>query len=296
MRSDFGRAWLPLLEASISPNRIVHIMTEPTPTSMLERMTLILEAFDGHTTRLSLDEVVDATQLPRSTLARILSRLVGLRWLEHTAGGYQLGNRIFAIAQGNDRRTEIRSAAAPLMHDLQLRTGLVVHLTVLDRGDVIYLDKIGGRFASALPSTIGGRRRAYATAGGKSMLAFVAPEQIDGLYPEGLIGYTGHTITTRATLHRELDRIRGSRGLAFDRQESVRGIACIGAAVKDSSGPVAAISLCGALDHAHFERLAPLLIPAVREASRLLSSLPGQEAPERACFAPAPHAGLGGPR
>ena len=248
---------------------------------MLERMTLIMDAFDGPAARLSLDEVVDATQLPRSTLARILSRLVGLRWLEHTACGYQLGSRVFAIAQGDDRRTEIRSAAASLIHDLQLRTGMVVHLTVLDRGDVVYLDKIGGRAASALPSKIGGRRRAYATAGGKSMLALVAPEQIDGLYPEELTAYTDHTITARSTLHRELDRIRRSRGLAFDRQESVRGIACVGVAVRDVSGPVAGISLCGALSHAQIERLGPLLIPAAREASRLLASLPGQAAVQR---------------
>lgn len=256
-------------------------MTEPTPTSMLERMTLILDAFDGPTARLSLAEVVDATQLPRSTLARILSRLVGLRWLEHTASGYQLGSRVFALAQGQDRRTEIRSAATPLMNDLQLRTGMVVHLAVLDRGDVVYLDKIGGRFASALPSKVGGRRRAYATAVGKSMLALVAPEQIDDLYPKVLTRYTDHTIATRVTLHRELDRIRRSRGLAFDRQESVRGIACIGAAVRDASGPVAGISLCGALSHAQFKRLAPLVVPAAREASRILSSLPGASAVQR---------------
>ena len=48
------------------------------PPSMIERMTLILDAFDGRAARLTLEEVVCRTQLPRSTVHRILDQLVKL--------------------------------------------------------------------------------------------------------------------------------------------------------------------------------------------------------------------------
>ena len=45
------------------------------------------------------------------------------------------------------------------------------------------MDKIGGQLAAALPSRVGGRVPAYATAGGKALLAGLEPEQVDALYP-----------------------------------------------------------------------------------------------------------------
>ena len=53
------------------------------PPSMVERMTLILEAFDSPTRRLTLEQVSQRTTLPRSTAHRILDQLVRLDWLEH---------------------------------------------------------------------------------------------------------------------------------------------------------------------------------------------------------------------
>ncbi|MFD4469690.1 hypothetical protein ACFWPA_15535 [Rhodococcus sp. NPDC058505] len=40
----------------------------------------------------------------------------------------------------------------------------------------MYLDKIGGRLAISMPSRVGGRVLANSTAGGKAMLAWLAPE------------------------------------------------------------------------------------------------------------------------
>ncbi len=65
----------------------------PAPVSMIERMTVILDAFDPHTPSLSLLDLADRTGLPRSTLHRILDQMIRLRWLTHPTGGYRLGMR-----------------------------------------------------------------------------------------------------------------------------------------------------------------------------------------------------------
>ncbi len=180
------------------------------PPSMVERMTLILDAFDGRASRLTLEEVACRTQLPRSTVHRILDQLVRLNWVEHASFGYCLGRRALGLGGGDGGHSEIRAAAAPLLHELHMQTGMVVHLAVLDGSESVYLDKVGGVsrrrcLASGRPRTglLHGRR--------KSMLAWLDPERVDSLYEARLSRCTDRTITDIATLHQELNRI-GSVG------------------------------------------------------------------------------------
>ncbi|GAA3130591.1 hypothetical protein GCM10020255_004220 [Rhodococcus baikonurensis] len=107
-----------------------------------------------------------------------------------------------------ERRSSLREAAAPFLHELHQQTGMVVHLTVLDGPDVVDLDKVGGRFAAAIPSRVGGHAPAHCTAGGKAILAWIAPERVDALFGSVLSRSTENTITDINVLHQELSRIR----------------------------------------------------------------------------------------
>lgn len=241
------------------------------PPSMVERMTLILDAFQGPTTRLTLEQVARFTHLPRSTAHRILDQLVKLAWLEHSPFGYALGSRSLKLGDAGDRvSSDLRAEAAPMLHDLMVRTGLVVHLAVLDDGEVSYLDKMGGRFAGAVPSRVGGRAPAHSTALGKAMLAWLEPETIDEIVGDALDRSTRRTIGDLATLHQELHRIRGRGGLAFERGECFADISCVAAAVRGVDGPIGAISLVGDAK-APLEKVAPLVAHAARTITHALS-------------------------
>lgn len=245
------------------------VITRPDlPPSMVERMTLILDAFAGRSTRLTLEDVARRTHLPRSTAHRILDQLVRLSWLEHTPFGYRLGQRALGLG-GRDGFEEIRVAAAPFLHDLQVKTGLVVHLAVLDGADVYYLDKVGGRFATAVPSRVGGRAPAHSTALGKAMLAWLEPEQVDVQFGRAVARLTNRTIGDLGTLHQELNRIRQRRGLAFERGECFPEIACVSAAIRGPEGPLASISLVGDA-RTPLEKVAPLVVDAARQIALTL--------------------------
>lgn len=236
------------------------------PPSMVERMTLILDAFEGPAARLNLEDVARRTRLPRSTAHRILDQLVRLAWLERTSTGYRLGQRVRGLGGGEGGHAELRSAAAPVLHDLQMRTGMVVHLAVLESGQVYYLDKVGGRFATEVPSRVGGRAPAHGTALGKAMLAWLEPERVEEQLGAGIARLTEHTIGDLGTLHRELDRIRRRRGLTFERGECVSGISCVAMAVRGPDGPLAGVSLVGD-GRAPLEQVAPLVADAARQVS-----------------------------
>ncbi|MFB7190144.1 IclR family transcriptional regulator [Streptomyces sp. NPDC056178] len=243
---------------------------------MVERVTLIMDVFEGRTARLSLEEVARCTQLPRSTAHRILDQLVRLCWLEHTGLGYGLGRRALGLGGGDGVHSRIREAAAARLHHLQIRTGMVVHLAVLDGAEVYYLDKVGGRFAASVPSRVGGRAPAHSTALGKAMLAWLEPEEVEVRAGDSITRQTQRTIADISTLHQELNRIRRRHGLAFERGECFPDIACVATAVRGPEGPVAAISLVGDA-WTPLEKVAPLVVDAARRVS--LELFPGQEAP-----------------
>lgn len=239
------------------------------PPSMVERMTLILEAFPTPATRLTLEEVARVTQLPRSTAHRILDQLVKLAWLAHSSVGYGLGARSLGLGGSGGNHSDLREAAAPVLHELQMRTGLVAHLAVLDGPEIRYLDKVGGRFATIVPSRVGGRAPAYCTALGKSMLAWLPAEDVDDLIIPALGRQTARTICDIDMLHYELSRIRGRNGLAFERGECFSAISCVAAAIRGPERPVAAISLVGDAQ-TPLERVAPLVVTAARQVTREL--------------------------
>lgn len=228
------------------------------PASMIERMTLIMDSFEGPQMRLTLDDVCGRTTLPRSTTHRILEQLVRLRWLDRDGRDYGLGPRALGLGGKDVGHGALRTAAFPLLHALATQTEMVVHLGVLDGSDVYYLDKFGGRAAIEVPSLVGGRAPAHCTAMGKSILAWLPPEYVDRRFRSGVHRRTPRTIGDLGLLHQELSRIRARKGLAFERGECFPHIACVGTAIRGPEGPMGGISVVGGVD-APLERLVPLV-------------------------------------
>ncbi|MFI6213760.1 IclR family transcriptional regulator [Nocardia brasiliensis] len=244
------------------------------PVSMIERMTLILDAFDGSTPTLTLLGLSERTGLPRSTVHRILDQMIRLRWLAHAPGGYRLGLRTLELGGLAADHNEIRDVVSPLLHDLCQRTGMVGHLGVLDGREVLYLDKAGGRFAANVPTRLGGRMPAHSTALGKALLASLEPSIVETSFRDRLPQLTARTICDRTDLHRELGKIRQRQGVAVDNEESVAGIACVAVPIRGRGAAVAALSLSAHLDgdrkFLDTTRLARVLIEVAHEAGRSL--------------------------
>ncbi|MCX4095510.1 IclR family transcriptional regulator [Nocardia sp. alder85J] len=250
------------------------------PPSMIERITLIMDLFERPHTRRTLEQVCRCTGLPRSTAYRILEQLVRMRWLDRTDIGYRLGSRSLGLGGRDVGHSPLRVAAAPVLQELALRTELVVHLAVLDGPDIYYLDKVGGRSAVEVPSRVGGRVPAHCTALGKAMLAWVPPEHVEAQLGGMLLRCTARSIGDFAVLHRELSRIRAGHGLTFERGECFSGIGCVSMAVRNTDGPVGALSVVGAADAA-LERVAPLVVEATRTVADALYGEPPRRTERR---------------
>lgn len=230
-----------------------------TPSAVIDRVSLVLDAFDG-TGRLTLAQIVRRTGLPRSSAHRMLDRLVQLRWLRRIGRDYELGMRLVELGSLAVHQDRLHRAAIPLLHELHRTTGLVVHLAVRDGADVVYLEKIGDRMIAAIPTRVGGRQPAHCTGVGKAVLAYDDdPEFVD---PVGR--KTRYSISTRSQLTAELAKVR-AHGIAFDREESLPGFGCVAAPIGSPGEAVAAVSVCGPMGRMMFDHrlVAPVRMAAM---------------------------------
>ncbi|MCG7595978.1 IclR family transcriptional regulator [Mycobacterium sp. PSTR-4-N] len=230
-------------------------------SSMVARVSLILNAFDHAGTLLRLDHIASRTGLPRSSTHRILTQLHATGLVEHRADGYRLAAA--AVPASGDHQA-LRRVAAPVLERLQSDTMLVVHLGVLVGADVHCLDKIAGSSGIVVPFGVGGRTPAHASALGKAALAQTSAEDIDALLDRTLRKITPATIADLPTLHHELARVRARHGLAYDDQELVVGLASVAAAIRTPAGEIAGLSLTGPAPAERLKRVAPFLTRAAR--------------------------------
>jgi DNA-binding IclR family transcriptional regulator len=241
---------------------------------MVERMTLVLAAFDAATPRLTLAELAQRTGLPRSTTHRILEQLIALRWLEHSGQSYVLGMRALELGGLAVAHHELRQVAAPLLAEVAQRTGTVGSLAVLDRKDVVFVDRHGRGLSSDNVTRVGGRAPAHATAAGKAMLAWVDERSLGHLYGERLGARTPHTITTFDALRGDLAQVRSRHGLAYEREELGVGTVAVAAPLRSTGRAVGAIQLAGDASKVSLDRLAPYVAETARKVNRLLFPTP----------------------
>ncbi|MCS7261066.1 MAG: IclR family transcriptional regulator [Anaerolineae bacterium] len=225
--------------------------------------------------RRTLTELSEAIGLSSSTTFRILATLERNRYVERDASGYyQLGLACLELAQTYHMGSDIRQAALPELEKLRDETRETVHLAVLDKMEVVYIEKLSGLCAvQVMSSRVGGRLPAYCTGLGKVLLAYSDPQLVRAHFEQtGLFPYTTATIRNVDDLMRHLEEVR-RQGYALDRGEHEAEVRCVAAPIFDGTGEVvAAISVAGPAG-----RMEPLaermdLIERTLRAARTISS------------------------
>jgi IclR family KDG regulon transcriptional repressor len=232
---------------------------------------------------LSASEIGRRLGMSRSTVYRLLATLATGGYVVQDAGNpekVRLGFKILELASRLLDSVELRQQARPFLRELRDLANETVHLAVMDRGQISYIEKVECSQAVRMHSTIGRRGFAHCTALGKAMLAYMSADEVERIVEEhGLPACTPNTITDKEMLVRELECVRG-RGYAIDDIENEEGIRCVGASILDHRGqPVAAFSVSGPAFRMTLERIQELSAPVkatARKISRQLGYL-GQE-------------------
>lgn len=245
-------------------------MADNSSTSVMKAMA-VLDCFRSGEMELGVTEIAKRTGIPKSSVHRACASLCEASYLVHTEHrGYRLALKVFELGGTALLAMGLRRDASRYLQRLTVLTGETSHLAVLDEVDVVYIDKIETPRSKPIPSRVGHRNPAHATAVGKALLSG-NPSAAAAVTGHMLHGYTPNTITDGEHLRAELSGVK-REGIAYDRQERVVGTTCIAAPVRNHRGHVvAAISVAGASERMPPQRLIELS-PVIRRASVLLSA------------------------
>lgn len=160
------------------------------------------------------------------------------------------------------------------MEDLAKASGETVHLAILDRHEIMYIDKIDSQQPVRMASFVGSRAPIHSTSVGKVMLAYQPEVQwSEYINNAGLTACTAQTITDPTVFVDHLRQVR-EQGYAIDRLENEDGICCVAAPIYNHLGKVvAAISITGwnvTMTDASIEKSIPLVQDGCRAASKEL--------------------------
>jgi IclR family KDG regulon transcriptional repressor len=216
--------------------------------------------------------------LHKNNVFRLLATLEEAGFVEQVADNesYRLGTACLELGQAFARTRSLTRLGRAALEGLVRDTRETAHLAVLDGFEVVHLD---GESAGQLVGTrvrTGERLPAHACALGKAILACGEPtewERIDREWvrTDGLRALTAATITDRDKF---FEHLRGAAGFGFaiDLEESVEGLCCAAAPVRDAGGRVVgALSISAPVFRAGPDVMHERLVPAVAAAARGLS-------------------------
>ena len=226
--------------------------------------------------------------MPKSSTHHLLSTMCELGLIKRrSVGGYGLGLKLFELAGIANESNDLQREAMPLLRELAQRIQLTCHLGVFEQGEAVYLARVEGPRDIVVRSHVGQRFPVNCSALGKSLVAWLAPEQLDiAIANLAFEKRMPKTVTNAADFRLQLADVR-RRGWALDDEEQAPNCRCIAAPIRDRDGVVvAAISAVGTLeqvDDKRFETLAAQVIAAASAISESVYSTVAQPAaPPRA--------------
>src|SRR5205085_986318 len=169
-------------------------------------------------------------------------------------------------------RLELRTAARGPLERLVAATHDTALLVVPEAGELLYVDKVvsDARDVRTDPR-VASPRPLHCSSLGKALLAALDDESVLAVIDAvGLERATAYSLADRDDLLADLAVTR-RRGYAVDRQESLLGVWCVGAPIRDHTGrSVAAVSLSTIREFFDADVAGPQVAAAAVEISRAM--------------------------
>jgi DNA-binding IclR family transcriptional regulator len=219
-------------------------------------------------------EIASSLEVHKSTAFRLVATLEqhGLVEQVEGRGKYRLGVGLLRLAGATSARLDVVQEARPLCKQLATATGETVNLATLSGNSALYLDQVAGPSALQPHNWVGQHIPLHATSNGKVLIAWLSEPELKDVLGR-LPAYTGLTITSRATLRKQLEDVR-EKGYAVAVDELEIGLTAIAAPVRNAHGDViCSMSVSGPTFRLAPDRVAdvvPLLLDAADELSHRL--------------------------
>ena len=219
----------------------------------------------------NLGDLSEALNLNRSTVHRLATALVDLRYLSFIPRtGYSLGPKLLELGFLARQQLTLARVAHPHLEALAQGSGDTVHLGILEGRRALYLDKVPGRRRVEICSMVGERHPLRSTGLGKALILDENEERLREFYEYESQQGARYKISLSSWLRRMRKYAR--TGYALDLEENEDRIRCVAAPIRDVTGEiVGAISVSSAAQYLDNKRIEVLAVE-VRKTANLISA------------------------
>jgi DNA-binding IclR family transcriptional regulator len=188
-----------------------------------------------------LSETARRVDLPKSSVARLLSTLEQVEAVERDADGrvYRLGPKVQRLSAAAGGPAQLAGFARPYLEDLTRRTGEAAGVSIPDGYAVHYVDQTESSHPVQVRDWTGELIPMHVVPSGLVVMAHWPPEQIERYLTRDLERLTPNTITDPDQIRHRLTEIR-ERGYVWVHEEYVEGINSVAAPVLERNGVITA--------------------------------------------------------
>ena len=239
------------------------------------RLFALLEVIAERDEPFTQQAIVEKIGLPKPTVNRMLQQLEGAGLLQRDGNGrhYSTGQRLRRLAENLLFNSSTQGARHAVLRQLVETLGESCNLTCFAGGEVLYLDRVETAAPLRFYLHPGSRVPAHCSATGKLFLSQMTTAQRRRLLTAvTLERFTANTFTELATLEAEIAQV-GRQGYAFDNEEFLPGLLCLGVLVPSADG-FANMGLAVQAPTIRFTRDKALAsLPILREAAQSLARI-----------------------
>jgi IclR family acetate operon transcriptional repressor len=251
--------------ARAPPRPVCRFLRHSTAVQALDRLTSILEIVAAHGRPVGAAEVARASDLPLSTIVRLMRQLAEAGLLDRVGDGarYSLGARLFALIGAGAARVDLAEAAASTMRELRDRTGETVSLHVRRGVQRVCLAEVQSQHQVRRVVPPGMIQELCGTATGEVLLLDTHPAEL-----EAVLVHAKLSRVARRRLAERLGEI-AERNYAIN-EDPLENLTGISAPIRAAGLTVAALTISGPtvrFNGARAQREAGALVAAVASLS-----------------------------
>ena len=205
----------------------------------IERAFALLRALA--TAPYGVTELAEQVDLPKSTVARLLSALEseGAVTQDEMGGEYRLGDGLLDIAGAAQPGRNLVATVRPFLLELSEEMGEAAGLGIMQGRDIYYLDHAEPEADVMVRDWTGEVLPMHSVPSGMAILAHLPQDEIAAYLAEPAEAVTPNTLVDPTAIHERLDAVR-NLGYAWGYEEGVDGINSLAAPIISAGGEVVA--------------------------------------------------------
>ncbi|CDQ38487.1 IclR family transcriptional regulator [Virgibacillus salexigens] len=200
----------------------------------------LLDCFHSKS-ELSLIELVEMSQLPKTTVFRLVlsleeaGLLVRVKRSSHDVK-YRMGLKLLELGNRVSEQLEYRKIALPYMKQLNEKLNELIHMVAIEGNEAVYVEKLDSSKPVRLVIKVGKRSPLYAGSGPKMLLASMDDAVLNNYLEQLEIqAITENTITSKEALLEEIAKIR-ERGYSVSKAEHFKDTVGFSFPIKNYNG------------------------------------------------------------